>query len=155
MLLTLASFLLPPLFVFGVYHLLTWFNVFRINERVFWKRVAVTSAVCHVLLASGFFAFSYIDAGDAAAFGVYLFNRSNFWKLITIFDTASMLVIIALLAGLDRAGMNPPGLVAITIAIIYIVGSIQWFFVGGGVGALLERFFEGLKTPDPEDEEWM
>ena len=26
--------------------------------------------------------------------------------------------------------------------------------VGGGVGALLERFFEGLKTPEPEDDEW-
>ena len=25
MLYTLASFLLPPLFVFGVYHLLTWY----------------------------------------------------------------------------------------------------------------------------------
>ena len=38
MLYTLGSFLLPLLFVFGVYHLLTWFNVFRINKRVFWKR---------------------------------------------------------------------------------------------------------------------
>jgi len=66
-----------------------------------------------------------------------------------------MLVIIGLLAGLDRAGVNPPGLVAITVAITYIVGSVQWFFVGGGVGALLERFFEGLKTPEPEDDEWM
>ncbi|PYS35984.1 MAG: hypothetical protein DMG14_25765 [Acidobacteria bacterium] len=155
MLLTLASFLLPPLFVFGVYHLLTWFNVFRINERVFWKRVAITSAICHVLLVSGFFAFSYIDAGNTTAFGIYLFNRSNFWRLMTIFDTAPMLVIIGLLAGLDRAGVNPPGLVAITVAITYIVGSVQWFFVGGGVGALLERFFEGLKTPEPEDDEWM
>jgi hypothetical protein len=66
-----------------------------------------------------------------------------------------MLVIIVLLAGLDRAGLNPPGLVAITVGITYIVGTVQWFFVGGAVGALLERFFEGLKTPDPEDEEWM
>ena len=48
MLLTLASFVLPPLFVFGVYHLMTWFNVLRINERVFWKRVAISSAVSHM-----------------------------------------------------------------------------------------------------------
>ena len=61
----LAYFLLPPLFVFGVYHLLTWFNVLRINGRVFWKRVAMTSGVCHVLLASGYFAFSYFDAAGA------------------------------------------------------------------------------------------
>jgi len=154
MLLTLASFLLPPLFVFGIYHLLTWFNVGRINERIFWKRVAIASAVCHVLLASGFFAFSYLDAKDAD-FGVYLFNRSNFWKLMTIFDTAPMLVIIALFTAFDRAGMNPPGLVGMTLGITYIVGTLQWFLIGGGIGALLERFFEGLKTPEPEDDEWL
>jgi len=154
MLLTLASFLLPPLFVFGVYHLLTWFNVFRINERVFWKRVAMTSALCHVLLASGFFVFSYIDASDSE-FGAYLFNRSNFWRLITIFDTAPMLVIVGLFSAFDRAGINPPGLVQMTLAITYIFGTLQWFFIGGGIGALLERFFEGLKTPDPEDDQWL
>src|SRR5436853_5446278 len=150
MLFTLASFLLPPLFVFGIYHLLTWINLFRINERVFWKRVAITSAICHVLLVSGFFIFSYVDAAGTS-FGPYLFNGSNFWRLLTIFDTAPMLVIIGVFAALDRAGVNPPGLLAVTIGITYIVGSLQWFFVGGGIGALLERFFEGLKTPDPED----
>lgn len=151
MLFTLASFLLPPLFVFGVYHLLTWFNVLRINERVFWKRVAITSGICHVLLASGFFVFVYLDAAGAG-FAVHLFNGSSFWRLMAIFDTAPMLVLIGCFAALDRAGMNPPGLIAVTIAITSVVGTLQWFFVGGGVGALLERFFEGLKTPDPEDE---
>jgi hypothetical protein len=154
MLYTLASLLLPPLFVFGVYHLLTWFNVLRINQRVFWKRVAITSAICHVLLVSGFFVITYVEAGDTAPFGVYLFDRSNFWKLITIFDTAPMLVIIALFSLFIRADINPPGLLALTMAITYVVGTLQWFFVGGGIGALLERFFEGLKTPDPEDGEW-
>src|SRR5437870_13675859 len=116
MLFTLASFLLPPLFVFGVYHLLTWFNVLHINQRVFWKRVAMTSAICHMLLVSGFFIFSYFDAVDAS-FGVYLFNGSSFWRLVTIFDTAPMLVIIGVFAVLDRAGINPPGLVALTLGI--------------------------------------
>jgi hypothetical protein len=139
--------------VFGVYHLLTWFNVFRINSRVFWKRVAITSAICHVVLASGFFIFSYIDARQVN-FGPYLFNESNFWKLMEIFDTVAMLVILALFAAFARAGINPPGLVAITISITYLVGTLQWFFVGGGVGALLERFFEGLRTPDPDEHEW-
>src|SRR5262249_46567882 len=125
MLLTLSSFLLAPLFVFGIYHLLTWFNVARINKRVFWKRVAIASAVCHVLLASGFLAFSYIDA-KGADFGIYLFNRSNFWKLMTIFDTVPMLVILGFFTALDRAGMNPPGLVFMTLGITYIVGTLQW-----------------------------
>jgi hypothetical protein len=121
---------------------------------VFWKRVAITSALCHVLLASGFFAFSYLDASEIP-FGVYLFNRSNFWKLMMIFDTGPMLVIVGLFSAFDRAGVNPPGLIAITIAITYVVGTLQWFFVGGAIGALLERLFEGLKTPEPEDEEWL
>jgi hypothetical protein len=154
MLFTLASFLLPPLFVFGVYHVLTWFNIFHINERVFWKRVAVASAISHILLASGFFAFAYMDAAEGVSFGVSLFDRSNFWKLMTIFDTAPMVVIIVVFSALDRAGINPPGLVGLAVAIAYVVGTLQWFLVGGGIGALLERFFEGLKTPDPEDEEW-
>jgi|RhiMetdeSRZDD1v2_1073273.scaffolds.fasta_scaffold01255_2 hypothetical protein len=153
MLFSLASFLLPPLFVFGVYHLLTWFNVFEINGRVFWKRVAITSAISHVLLASGFFAFSYFDAKDLN-FGVYLFNGSNFWRLITVFDTAPMLVIVLVFSLLDRAGLNPPGLVAMTLVITYVIGTLQWFFVGGALGALLEKFFEGLKTPEPEEEDW-
>ena len=159
MLFTLASFLLPPLFVFGVYHLLTWFNLLRINERVFWKRVAITSAICHVLLASGFLVFSYFDFRAAlllepSSFGSYFFNRSSFWRLMMIFDTVPMFVLIAVFYLLDLAGINPPGLLAMTIAVTYLAGTLQWFFVGGGIGALLERFFEGLKTPEPEDEEW-
>ena len=153
MLFSLASFLLPPLFVFSVYHLLTWFNVFEINRRVFWKRVAITSAISHVLLVSGFFAFSYFDAKDLN-FGVYLFNGSNFWRLITVFDTAPMLVIVLVFSLLDRAGLNPPCLVAMTLVITYVIGTLQWFFVGGALGALLEKFFEGLKTPEPEEEGW-
>lgn len=153
MLLTVGPFLLAPLFVFGVYHLLTWFNLFQVNQKVFWKRVAIASGICHVLLAAGFFAFLYIDSGSLP-FGPYLFNESNFWKLMEIFDTVAMLVILVLFSALDRAGINPPGLVAITIALTVIVGTLQWFFIGGGIGALLERFFQGIRTPDPEDQEW-
>ena len=153
MLFTLASFLLPPLFVFGLYHLLTWFNVLQLNKRVFWKRVGITSAIAHVLLATGFFVFSYMDSAETG-FGVYLFNGSSFWRLMVIFDTLPMLAIIGLFTVFDRAGVNPPGLVVLTLAITYVVGTVQWFFLGGAIGALLERFFEGLKTPDPDEQEW-
>ena len=161
MLFTLASACLPPLFVFGVYHLLTWFNVFGINKKTFWKRMAIASAISHLFLASGFFAFSYFDfrthlllEPEGSNFGSYLFNRSDFWRVMTIFDTAPMLAIVALSSMLDRAGINPPGFLAWVLAITYVAGTLQWFFLGGGIGALMERFFEGLKTPEPEDEEW-
>jgi hypothetical protein len=74
--------------------------------------------------------------------------------MMTVLDTTAMLVVIVLFSIFEQAGLNPPGLIPMTVAIIYIVGTLQWFVVGGGIGALLERFFEGLKTPDPEEEEW-
>ena len=161
MLFTLATFCLPPLFVFGVYHLLTWFNVFGINSRTFWKRVAIASAVCHVLLATGFFVFSYFDfrahlrlEPEGTSFGPYLFDRSDFWRLITLFDTASMLTIVAVSSILAGANINPPAFLFWIVAITYVIGTVQWFLLGGGIGALMEKFFEGLKTPEPDDDQW-
>src|SRR5436309_4643960 len=162
MVFTLASFLMPPLLVFGVYHLLTWFNTFGINGRAYWRRVALASGISHFLLVTGFLAFSYLDLrnhvrleGTDTAFGPFLFNTSDFWRLVTIFDTAPMLAILALFSVFDRMGINPPGLVVLTFTVIYVVGTLQWFWVGGGIGALLERFWEGLKTEDEEDEDWL
>ena len=159
---TIASFLLPPLFVFGVYHLLTWFNPRGVNDRVYWMRVGLASAISHVILVTGFLVFSYVDfrgyirlESVDMAFGPFLFDRSAFWRLMTIYDTAPTLVILALSAILDRAGANPPGLLIVTLAITYLVGTLQWFWVGGGIGALLERLWAGLKTGDEEDSEWL
>ena len=161
MFLTAASFLLAPLFVFGVYHLLTWFNVLRVNERVYWKRVATASAISHFVLLSGYLVFSYFDfqgrlqiESASVSFGAFLFSRSGFWRVMTIFDTVPTLVLLAMFFILDRAGINPPGLLFSTFAIAYLAGTLQWFWIGGGIGALLERFWAGLKTGDEEDEEW-
>jgi hypothetical protein len=152
--LNVASFLLAPLFVFGVYHLLTWFNIFRVNERVYWKRIAIASAIAHILLLTGFLVFSWFDAGGAP-FGPYLFNNSEFTRLLRVFDTAAMLIILLVFSVMARAEVNPPGLLVLTLAITYLVGSLQWFLIGGGIGALLEKFWSGLKTGEDEDEEWL
>jgi hypothetical protein len=152
--LSVASFLLAPLFVFGVYHLLTWFNIFRVNERVYWKRIAIASAIAHILLLTGFLVFSWFDAGGAP-FGPYLFNNSEFTRLLRVFDTAAMLIILLVFSVMARAEVNPPGLLVLTLALTYLVGSLQWFLIGGGIGALLEKFWSGLKTGEDEDEEWL
>ena len=152
--LSAASFLLAPLFVFGVYHLITWFNIFRINERVYWKRIAIASAISHILLFTGFLVFSWFDAAGAP-FGPYLFNNSEFTRLLRVFDTAAMVTILLVFSAMARAEVNPPGLVALALGISYVVGSLQWFLIGGGIGALLEKFWSGLKTRDDEDEEWL
>jgi hypothetical protein len=161
MFLTVASLLLAPLFVFGVYHLLTWFNILRVNERVYWKRVAIASAISHFVLLTGYLIFSYFDfqgrlqiEATSISFGEFLFSRSGFWRVMTIFDSVPTLVLLTMFFIMDRAGLNPPGLLVGTFAIAYVVGTLQWFWIGGGIGALLERFWSGLKTGDDEDEEW-
>src|SRR5688572_8383765 len=93
--------LIPLLLVFGLYHLFTWFNVFRINERSYWKRVGLTAAISHFLLATGFFVFAWFDySGPAYSltginFPIYLFEHSTFWQMLAIFDTIAMLGILA------------------------------------------------------------
>jgi len=152
--LSVASFLLAPLFVFGVYHLLTWFNIFRINERVYWQRIALASAFAHVLLLTGFLVFSWFDAAGRP-FGPYLFNNSEFTRLLRVFDTTAMVIIVLVFSVMARAELNPPGVLFLALVITYAIGSLQWFLIGGGIGALLEKFWSGLKTRDDEDEEWL
>ena len=153
---------MPVLLVFGLYHLLTWFNLMNIAARVFWRRIALTSAIAHVILASGFFVFSYLDYSmnrqtslAGLGFDGYLFNRSDFWPLMSIFDTAATLALLGVFGILDKLGLNSPLLVAGTIAITLLVGTVQWYFVGGGIGMLLERFWSGLKSGDDTDEDWL
>ncbi len=152
---------MPVLLVFGVYHLLTWFNAGGINGRTFWKRVGLASAISHGILAGGFFLFSYLDYSSGRntifvglGFDQYLFDRSEFWRLTTLFDTTAMLALLGVAAILDKLNMNPP-LVAMAVAVTVIVGTVQWFFVGGAVGLLLERFWSGLKTGEDPDEDWL
>lgn len=162
MLYLLSVILLPPLLVFGLYHLLTWVNPLRVAEAAHWKRVAAASAMAHIFLATGFFVFLYYEylinrtiEAEGFPFGVYLFNRSGFWPVMTAFDTLAMVAILVSLALLDRFGVNMPQLVALTIAITYLAGTFQWFWIGGGVGALLEKLWSGLKTVEEEDEDWL
>jgi len=149
---------LPLILVFGLYHLMTWFNILRINSMIYWKRVALASSIAHVLLVTGFFVFTYFDfhtnrdlAGYDLGFGEYLFDRSQFWPLMTIFDTLPMAVLAGFFMLLEWIGLALPGLLALTIVVTYVAGTVEWYFVGGGVGALLSRFWSGLKTDDEED----
>ena len=154
--------LLPLLLVFGLYHLMTWFNILRINDAVYWKRVALASAIAHILLAAGFFVFTYFDflsnrelAGFELPYGTFLFDRSQFWPLMTIFDTLPMIILVAMFWLLAKLGVEIPGLLVLTFVITFAAGTFEWYFLGGGVGALLQRFWTGLKTDDDEDQDWM
>ena len=162
MFLMLAGFLMPALLVFGLFHLLAWGNLLGMSGRVFWKRVAITSAISHVILACGFFGFSYLDYNmnlnttlSGIGFDGYLFNRSEFWRLMAIFDTAPMLALLGLFALLDKVGVAAPAPVAISMIVTILVGTVQWYFVGGGIGLLLEKFWSGLKSNEDVDDDWL
>src|SRR5579871_4161426 len=161
MFLMISGFFMPLLLVFGLYHLLTWFSLLGINARSFWKRVAITSAISHAILAAGFFAFSYMDyrmnqntTFAGLGFDSYLFNRSEFWRLTAIFDTAPMLAVLGLAALLDKMNWNPGGMVEVTLVLTFVIGTIQWYFLGGAIGVLLEKFWTGFKSAQGEDEDW-
>src|ERR1700704_6184446 len=112
---------LPLLLVFGLYHLMAWFNIFQFNSRVYWKRVAITSSLAHLILAVGFFVFTYFDyranrdlAGFGLGYGAHLVDRSQFWPLMTIFDTLPMAILAGLFLLLDWIGLALPGLLPLT-----------------------------------------
>ncbi len=151
--------LLPLLLVFGLYHLFTWFDVFRINSRVYWKRVALTGAISHFLLVTGFLVFTYFDwQGHRVEvllglnYTSFLLKHSQFWQLLMVFDTVPGVGVLAAFSLMARVGTNR-FLLPIAMTIIYVMGTVQWYFVIGGIGALLQRFWEGLKTGE-EGEEW-
>jgi len=150
--------LIPLLLVFGLYHLATWFNVFRINDQPYWKRVGLTAAVSHFLLATGFFVFAWFDHTGVVYrlsgmdYPAFLFQHSAFWQLLRIFDTLSLLGILAVFSVLSP-DVGGGTMLAVAICMTYIVGTAQWYFVGGGIGAILQKIWDGLKTGE-EGEEW-
>jgi hypothetical protein len=44
-------------------------------------------------------------------------------------------------------------LLIVAIGMTYVVGTAQWYFLGGAVGAVLQKIWDGLKTGE-EGEEW-
>ena len=151
---------IPLLLVFGLYHLLTWFNVLRINDRAPWKRIGLTAVISHFLLATGFFVFTWFDlqanpsyAAIGMPYETFLFQHSEFWRLLAVFDTAPMLGILAVFSLMDRGGVSGP-LLPVAMGITYIVGTLQWYYVGGAIGAVLMKLWEGLKTGEEGDEDW-
>src|SRR4030095_7349668 len=104
--------LMPLLLVFGLYHLFTWFNIFRINEQVYWRRVGLTAAIAHFLLATGFFVFTWFllqsnrtYSALGMSYSTFLFERSAFWQLLGVFDTVPMLGILAAFTVMNALGI--------------------------------------------------
>ena len=153
-----ALLLLPPTLVFGVYHLAIWFNLAGINGRVFWRRVAMSSASSHVVFALGFFLLAYFDyratrdlVASAPPFDVFLFNGTEFWRVMLLFDTAPTISILGLFGLLSRFGIGSVPIIPMTVTVVLVIGSLQWYWIGGAIGAGFEKLWSGLKTGDDDE----
>jgi len=85
-------------------------------------------------------------------YATFLFQHSTFWQMLAVFDTVALLGILAVFSLLSPA-VGGGTLLLVGIGMTYIVGTVQWYFVGGGIGALVQKIWEGLKTGE-EGEEW-
>jgi hypothetical protein len=150
---------LPLTLVFGLYHMFTWFNVLGINRHVLWKRVGMTAAISHFILVTGFFVFSYFELQSNRVYvaigmhySTFVLQHTEFWQLLLVFDTVPGLGVLGAFSLMGKAGMSTL-LLPVAMLIIYVVGTLQWYFVIGGLGALIDRFWDGLKTGE-EGEQW-
>ena len=151
------ALLSPLLLVFGLYHLFTWFNIFRINGRAYWRRVGLTAAISHFLLATGFFLFAWFDHRGIAYllsrmdYATFVFQHSAFWQMLAILILRQCWELS--LFSLMGPAVSSDRLLLVAMGLIYIVGTLQWCYVGGAAGAILQKVWDGLKTGD-EGEEW-
>ena len=53
---------------------------------------------------------------------------------------------------MDRMGISG-FLLPVTFSVVYVLGTLQWYFGGGAIGAGLYRVWEGLKTGE-DGEQW-
>jgi hypothetical protein len=110
-------------------------------------------------LATGFFVFTWFDlqgnriyAALGMTYARFLLEHSSFWQLLGVFDTVAMLAILAAFSIMDSVRVHG-GVLPVALGMTYVVGTLQWYYIGGGVGAVLQKIWDGLKTGE-DGEEW-
>lgn len=158
----LALFLLPPFLIFGLYHLTLWFGLFGMRARAFWRRVALSSALSHVLFTFGVFGVVWADYQSATAlfgndpgFPGFLANSSGILQLMLVFDTLAAVALIGILTMLGSAGLEGATILSLGAGVVLVLGTFQWYWLGGAAGALLERVWSGLKTQEDDGPDWL
>jgi hypothetical protein len=158
----LALMLLPPLLIFGLYHLTVWFDIFGMRRRVFSRQVGVSSGLAHGLLALGGFGLLYVDYestatmfGNDMGFAAFLMNSRDFWQFLLLFDTLAGVAMLGLLALLDYVNLGTGPIVPVTAGMVLLLGTFQWYWFGAAAGATLERIWSGLKTQDEDEPDWL
>jgi hypothetical protein len=116
------------------------------RRRGFWRRVAFASALAHVLIVVGLALLAWID--DSSDAGMPVSVSGDLWAVLWVLDPVAM----AVLAGILPA----TGSLALPSALITLlgVGTLQWYWVGGALGAAFERVWRALRTPGDDLPDW-
>ena len=161
MLYLLAVILLPPVLVFSLYHLGLWLGVPGMRRQVFWRRVAVASALAHVLLATAFFLFVWLDyrasasiSNTPASLADHLFGSGDFLAVLWLMDPLPTVLLAGILGAMDWAGGGRRLILPVAIATVLAAGTLQWYWVGGGLAAAFERIWAALRTPGDDLPDW-
>jgi hypothetical protein len=134
---------LPALLVFSLCHLGVWALPGRFRGRPFWRRVALASALAHLILIAGLAVVAYragIDRGDLFA-------------ILWVWDTVASAVLWAVF-GLAGARLGETTLLPVAALIHLGAGTLQWYWIGAGLAAAFERLWESLRTPGDELPDW-
>jgi hypothetical protein len=122
----------------------------------------MASATAHTLMAFGLLIVFFLDyrsmgslTAPGAGLSTFILGSAEFWQMVVVFDTVAAGVLAALLAGLDYVGLGAGPILPVTVLVVLIVGGAQWYLIGGGVGALVERVWSGLKTQDEDGPDWL
>lgn len=158
---TLIIVALSLLLVAGLHSSIMWLDLFGARAWAVWRRVALASAVGHVLLLGGFLVLAYIDFRVTSdmivpgiGFSAFLFNNPDFWRVFLVFDTLAAGVVLGVLGLMDAAGAGAGAILGVFLFAASVIGTLQWAAVGGLAGKGLDRMISGLRTPDDEMPDW-
>ena len=87
-------------------------------------------------------------------FQSFLLNNGQFWQGLFVFDTLATITVTGILAILNYAGLEGGLAFPITAGITILLGTFQWYWVGGIMAVILERIWSGLSTQDEDTPDW-
>jgi hypothetical protein len=143
---------LPALLVFSLYHLAVWLVPVRFGPMEFWRRVAFSACLAHLALLAGLAALALAPA-VLPSVTAPLLGSGEVFAILWVWDTAGSLLLGAAF-GLVGEEMSSAIFVLLALVAYLGLGSLQWYWLAGGLAAAFERLWESLRTPGDHLPDW-